>query len=727
MIKSPIASGPDPHSAGKRPGTKTGQAELLLEIGTEELPSQFLPPALRALGDSAERLLKEHRLPHGAVRTFGSPRRMVLAVESVSGRQAATVKEVMGPSKAAAYDAAGQPTRAAIGFAGSQGVTVGGLEIRRTPKGEYVFAVRREAGGSAVAVLGEILPDLIGGLSFPKSMRWNETGMRFARPIRWLLTLYGGRVVGIQLGGIRASNRTFGHRFLGSPESAHSQGLPVKDLRMYMKTLERHGVIPDQSTRRVMILAQLTDLTKAARGHLHRDEDLLEQAIYSVEYPHAILGEFEPHYLSLPKEVLMTAMKEHQGYFSLMGPDGALLPKFIAVTNMKLSNMRLIREGNERVLAARLADAKFFFEEDRKTKLADRVEKLKGVTFHHKLGTLHQKIGRLTELVVKLADMLGDQELRNTCRRAAQLSKADLLTGMVGEFPTLQGIIGGEYARHDGESEEVSRAIAEQYLPRSMDDALPQTLAGKILSLADRLDTLAAFFHVGIVPTGSEDPLGLRRHATAVVRIIIEGNLRLNLGKAADNAWNIAADDLKLSAPQPSTILLNFIAERLRYYCRTVHGLREDVIEALVKRSDKWMYDLVDVVSRMKALQSITARPEFDPLMVGFKRAHRLVEKEKWSRDSIDPSLYQHPTEEHLYRVLEEFKQRVPALIAQGDYAKALDGLVRMRPAIDGFFEGVMVNADDPALRANRLSLLYAIDQLFLSFADFSQIVVQGT
>ena len=727
MIKSPIASGPDSHSAGKRPGTKTGQAELLLEIGTEELPSQFLPPALRALGDSAERLLKEHRLPHGAVRTFGSPRRMVLAVESVSGRQAATVKEVMGPSKAAAYDAAGQPTRAAIGFAGSQGVTVGGLEIRRTPKGEYVFAVRREAGGSAVAVLGEILPDLIGGLSFPKSMRWNETGMRFARPIRWLLTLYGGRVVGIQLGGIRASNRTFGHRFLGSPESAHSQGLPVKDLRMYMKTLERHGVIPDQSTRRVMILAQLTDLTKAARGHLHRDEDLLEQAIYSVEYPHAILGEFEPHYLSLPKEVLMTAMKEHQGYFSLMGPDGALLPKFIAVTNMKLSNMRLIREGNERVLAARLADAKFFFEEDRKTKLADRVEKLKGVTFHHKLGTLHQKIGRLTELVVKLADMLGDQELRDTCRRAAQLSKADLLTGMVGEFPTLQGIIGGEYARHDGASEEVSRAIAEQYLPRSMDGDLPQTLPGKILSLADRLDTIAAFFHVGVVPTGSEDPFALRRHATAIVRIIVEGKLCLNLAGVLAQAKMRVIQDGFTAVGQHAADPLDFIVERLRYYGRTVHGLRDDVIQGVIKFRGSGVFDMVDLLNRMKALQAIAVLPEFDPLMVGFKRAHRLVEKEKWSRDSIDPSLFQHPTEEHLYRVLEEFKKRVPALIAQGDYAKALDGLVRMRPAIDGFFEGVMVNADDPALRANRLSLLYAIDQLFLSFADFSQIVVQGT
>jgi len=719
-------------AAGER-----GGADLLLEIGTEELPAHFIQPALRALADSAERLLKEHRLAHGAVRTYGGPRRLVLAVEALSVRQAATVKEVIGPSKAVAYDPAGQPTKAAIGFAASQGVPVGALEVRRTPKGEYVFAVRQESGRPAAAVLVDILPGLIGGLSFPKSMRWNETGMRFARPIRWLLTLYGGKVVGIEIGGVKAGSRTFGHRFLGSAGSVEPPALPVKDLRTYMKALEGRGVIPDQEKRRAMILSQLTSLTRAARGHLHRDEELLEHAIYSVEYPHAILGEFEPSHLSLPKEVLMTAMKEHQGYFSVMGPDGGVLPKFIAVVNMKLPNMRLVREGNERVLAARLADAKFFFEEDRKSKLADRVEKLKSVTFHHKLGTLHQKTIRLMGLIVKLAEMLGDRDLGNTCRRAAELSKADLLTGMVGEFPTLQGVIGGEYAAHDGESEEVSRAIAEQYLPRSMDGELPRTLPGKILSLADRLDTIAAFFQVGLVPTGSEDPFALRRHATAIVRILIEGNLRTDLGKAVDHAVDIVAGDGFRHAPlhgnETRDRVIQFIFERLRYYGGTVHGLRDDVMEAVLKPaaapslSRGGALDLVDLLSRMKALQAMTMRPEFDPLMVGFKRAHRLIEKEEWARQDVAPTLFQHPTEAALYNVLNESNRLVPDSIARGDYGKALEALVPMRPAIDGFFVGVMVNTDDPRLRANRLSLLYAIDQLFLSFADFSQIVVQGT
>ena len=703
-------------------------AELLLEIGTEELPYYFIPPALRSLADSAACLLKEHRLAHGAVRTFGTPRRLVLVVTLLASRQAATIKETMGPSKAQSFDATGQPSKAAVGFAGSQGIAVRDLEVRQTPKGEYVFAVKREPGHLTQKLLADILPSLIEQLSFPKSMRWNESGMKFARPIRWLLALYGGKVVNFQVGGVKAGDRTWGHRFLAFYKSTIKQGVLVNDFMSYVKALEHLGVIPDQDQRRTMILSQLTRLTQSVRGNLHRDDDLLEQAIYTVEYPHLILGTFAPQYLSLPKAVLMSAMKEHQGFFSIMHRDGTLLPKFISVTNMKLTDMRLIREGNERVLAARLADAKFFFDEDRKIKLADRVEKLKGVIFHQKLGTQHQRTDRLVALATKLAGMLGGDQLINTCRRAAELCKADLLTGIVGEFPTLQGEIGGEYARHDGEPEAVSLAVSEQYLPRAMEGDLPKTLEGKILSLADRLDTIVAFFHVGIVPTGSEDPLGLRRHASAVVRILIEGNLWLNLGEAIKHAKELVQAQGLLATPlKGGSEQLDFIAERLRYYGRTVHSLRDDVMDAVLKPTARSTFVLSDLLSRMKALQAMTMRPEFDPLMVGFKRAHRLVQKEKWSRDVINRELVQHPAEKELNKVLNEVKPRVEALMAKSDYAKALDLLVQMKPSIDSFFTGVMVNADDPALRANRLSLLFRVDQLFMSFADFSRIMVQGT
>src|SRR5436309_2327156 len=711
-------------------------AELLLEIGTEELPYQFIPPALRTLGDSAAHFLKEHRLSHGAVRTFGTPRRLVLVVASLASRQAATVKETMGPSKAHSFDAAGQPTKAAVGFAGSQGVSVKDLEIRQTPKGDYAFAVKREPGHLTHKLLADFLPSLIEQLSFPRSMRWNESGMRFARPIRWLLALYGGKVVNFQVGGILSSDRTWGHRFLSFDESKTNQWVRVNDFMSYVKTLERRGVIPDQEQRREMILSQLTRLTHSVRGNLHRDDDLLEQAIYTVEYPYAILGTFAPQYLSLPKVVLMTAMKEHQGFFSVMHRDGTLLPKFISVTNMKLADMRLIREGNERVLAARLADAKFFFDEDRKFKLADRVEKLKGVIFHQKLGTQHQRTDRIVALATTLAGMLGGDQLIKTCRRAAELSKADLLTGIVGEFPTLQGEMGREYARHDGEPDAVSLALGEQYLPRAMEGELPKTLEGKILSLADRLGMIVAFFHVGIVPTGSEDPFGLRRHASAVVRILVEGNLWLNLSEATTHAKELVqSQGLPAALPAHTSVSpkggssepLDFIAERLRYYGRTVHGLRDDVMESVLKPAAKKAFVLSDLLARMKALQAITTRQEFDPLMVGFKRAHRLVQKEKWSRDFINPKLVQHPAEKELNNVLSEVEPRFQVMMAKSEYAKALEELVRMKPVIDQFFVGVMVNADDPALRENRLSMLYKVDVLFQQFADFSQIVVQGT
>jgi glycyl-tRNA synthetase beta chain len=699
---------------------------LLFEIGTEELPYQFVPLALTSLRESAERLFKEYRLTHGQIRVLGTPRRVTLFVEALASRQAPIVKEVMGPSKAIAYDASGNPTRALLGFMAGQQMEPKDLEVRQTPKGEYVCAVKRDGGHPTADALSDLLPQLIGSLSFPKSMRWNETGVKFARPIRWLLALYAGRIVKFQVAGVAAGNRTWGHRFLAGSGRSSRQGLSVKDGKSYLKVLEQHGVVPDPDARRAMIFDQIETLAKSSHGSLHRDEDLLEQAIYTVEYPHAILGTFNSQYLSVPKEVLMTAMKEHQGFFSLVTKDGSLLPAFISVTNMKLEDMRLIREGNERVLAARLADAKFFFDEDRKIKLIDRVEKLQGMTFHQKLGTLYQKTERVMKLTDRLADALGHRE---SCHRAAQLSKADLLTGIVGEFPTLQGIMGGEYARHDGESSEVSAAIAEHYLPRAMDGELPKTPAGTILSLADRLDTIAAFFHVGVAPTGSEDPLGLRRHALAVVRLLIEGDLNLDLVECVRHAKELVAQQgfTAVGGADP----VEFIADRLRYYVRTVHGVREDVIDAIVKPAligaRGGTFHLVDLLARMKALQAVTTRTEFDPLMVGFKRAHRLVEKEKWTKEEVDPALFQHAAESELSKMLLEAQTLLPGFLMESDYEKALNTLVRMKPAIDDYFNGVLVNAEDERLRANRLSLLCAVDRLFLRVADFAHISVQGT
>jgi glycyl-tRNA synthetase beta chain len=712
---------------GRRPSL-VAAAELLLEIGVEELPYQFIAPALAVLKDSAEQMLKDRRLAFQAARTLGTPRRLTLVVEGLAIQQTSMVKEAIGPSKAVAFDQAGQPTRAATGFAAGQGVAVQELQIRRTPKGEYLFAVKQEQGRPANLILEELLPQLIAKLTFPKAMKWNSTGVRFARPVRWLVALYGGATLPIEAAGITAGNRTEGHRALGS-----AKGIVVRDYESYLKGLERQGVIPDQQRRRHTIEEQIATLCKKTGFTLNVDGDLLDQAVYTTECPNAIIGSFKPAYLEVPQEILITSMKEHQGFFSLMHKEtGKLVPHFIAVTNNRAKDMGLIREGNERVLAARLADAKFFFDEDRKVKLGERVTKLAGVTFHQKLGTMEKKQQRVRKLAGFIASSVRpqDEKLQQACERAAELCKADLLTGVVGEFPELQGIMGGEYARHDGESEAVSQAIREQYLPRSIEGELPRTIAGQVLSLADRLDSVAAFFHVGLVPTGSEDPFALRRNATAIVRIILEGNLRINLGRHIENARNLVIGDgfkgVSDSEQHGRSRMTEFIFERVRHYGRVVHALRDDVIEAVLKPAHDKALDLVDLVLRMKALESVTTKPEFDPLIVGFKRAHRLVEKEQWDRKPVDEARFQHPTESALYQATAKEREKMMSAMTHGEYGQALDSLVRLKPAIDAFFAAVMVNAEDPAIRNNRLSLLQEVDDFFNSFADFSQIMVQG-
>jgi len=716
-----------PAKKRSRPSPVTA-AELLLEIGVEELPYQFIAPALSSLKDHAALSFGSHRLSSGSIKAYGTPRRLVLVVEDLAIHQAAFTNEAMGPSKSVAFDQAGQPTKAAIGFARGQGVPVESLQMRQTPRGEYLFAVKEEAGRPTKEVLLKILPEIIGELSFPKAMKWNSTGARFARPVRWLVALYGGATLPVESVGIAAGNKTAGHRVLGS-----AKGLVVRDAESYLKGLERQGVTADPQRRRQMIEEQIATLCKEAGFRLNVDEALLDQAVYTTECPNAIIGSFKPAYLDVPQEILITSMKEHQGFFSLLHKEtGKLAPHFIAVTNNRAKDMGLIREGNERVLAARLADAKFFFDEDRKSKLAERVAKLAGVTFHQKLGTMEKKQQRVKKLAGFIASHVRpqDDELKQACERAADLCKADLLTGVVGEFPELQGIMGGEYATHDGESAAVSQAIREQYLPRSMEGELPRTIAGQVLSLADRLDSVAAFFHVGLVPTGSEDPFALRRNATAIVRIILERNLRMNLGRYIDNARNLVIDDgfngVPDSEQEGRRRITEFIFERVRHYARVVYALRNDVIEAVLKSAHDKALDLVDLVQRMKALESVTTKPEFNPLIVGFKRAHRLVEKEQWDRKPVDKERLEHPTESALYQATADERGKMMSAVTRGDYGQALDALVRLKPAIDAFFAAVMVNAEDPAVRSNRLSLLQEVDDCFNSFADFSQIVVQG-
>jgi glycyl-tRNA synthetase beta chain len=689
--------------------------ELLLEIGTEELPSQFVPPALADLEKRAAYYLTQNRLEYSSIKTFGTPRRLTLCVQGLADKQEPLEDEVRGPSKTVGFDAQGQPTKAAIGFATHWGVSVKSLEVRATPQGEYLYAIKCDPGRKTTDLLKEfLLPESLTLLSFPKKMKWNDSGARFARPIRWLLALYGGKPVRFQFAGLTAGDRTCGHRFL-------SPGRPfrVKDLWSYEKRLEKAGVIMDPDKRRAKILSQLDRIVKQKKGLLHQDDALLEQAVFSVEMPQVLAGSFDGKYLALPKEVLMTAMKEHQGYFSLVDKDGALLPHFVAVVNMRGSEAT-ITAGNERVLAARLADAKFFFDEDRKTRLESRLEKLKGVTFHQKIGTLYQKVGRVTALATKLADTLGDLDTIEHCRRAAMLCKADLVTGMVGEFPTLQGIMGREYALRDGEPKAVADAIAEHYRPRFAEDAIPGSLAGKILSLADRLDTLAAFFSVGLVPSGSEDPFALRRHAYAVIRILVEGQLSLGINVTIQDSVRLLKEQGIPVEEKAAGELQCFFGERLRYYCQEAGQLRNDLVEAVLSQWQSSTFDPLDIWKRTQGLQAFAARPEFEALVIACKRAENITKSHH--DDHVDEALFQDSVEKELYRFLLNAEEAVSSIIRDANYTGALNALVVLREPIDALFAGVMVMVEDGAIRKNRLALLVRVRNLFRQYADFSKV-----
>ncbi len=697
----------------------------------------MVQPAMTQLGELIDGFLADHRLSHDQIRTFGTPRRVAVLVTGLAAKQTPAVQEALGPSKSVAFDAQGHPTKAAQGFAKSQGVDVGELETRETPKGVYLCAVKREKGLPASQVLTEHLPGLLQQLTFPKTMRWNASGIRYPRPIRWLAAVVGSRPLSFDFAGVRSGGHSWGHRFLsGGKAGAASRGIRIRRPELYEAALARGGVTVDPARRREALAGQLKQLARSVKGRVYQanHEELLDQAVFSLECPNVVCGSFDRMYLAVPQEVLIASMEEHQGFFSVVNRKGELFPRFFAPTNMELRNMELIRVGNERVLAARLADARYFFDEDRKVKLADRVQELHGVVFHKRLGSLYEKTQRTIDLVGALADAAGIPEVKESCQRAAFLSKADLVTGMVGEFPTLQGVMGEHYAAHDGESVEVCQAIGEYYRPRTPDDAIPETTIGRLLALADRLETLAAFFYAGMVPSGSEDPFGLRRGAFGVIRIVIEAGLNINLADILSKAERLIVEQGVKAGGHPSASLRagsgppprKFLEERLRYYGRTVAGYREDVMDSVLARADGADCDLRDLFLRMDALQAITSQQDFESLIVGFKRAHRIVEKEGWTARTVEASLLTHPTEQTLHQAMDTATRGVGHSLDVHDYHGALKYLIGLKSPIDEFFDGVLVNAPEPEVRANRLSLLRQVDDLFATFGDLSQIQVQG-
>jgi len=685
--------------------------ELLFEIGMEEIPSGYIPGALKDMQAVATRLLQDARLGCGAVRTYATPRRLTLLVEDLADRQADVRREVVGPTRAVAFDAEGKPTRAAEGFARAQGVPVDRLEVRALDRGEYVVAVQQEKGGRTAELLLTLLPKLVAALSFPKFMRWGEGTFRFVRPIRWLLAVYGGRAVPVVLEGLRitAGAKTYGHRFL-SP-----RGVRVRSFADYLQALEDKCVIVDQDRRREMVRSLVTEAAATVGGRPLLDDELVETVTHLVEYPTPVCGGFKPEYLQLPREVIVTPMRKHQRYFPVVDAAGNLLPHFVTVSNMRAKDLDSIRLGNERVLRARLNDAEFFFREDCKAPLAEQVGRLAHLIFQEKLGTMLDKARRLQRLAGPLAAQL-DPACLAAAERAAHLCKADLVTSLVKEFTSLQGIMGREYARRSGEPAEVAQAIEEHYLPRVAGDRLPASSAGAVVGLADRLDSIVGCFGVGLIPTGSEDPYALRRAALGVVQILLQRGVRVSLGAMVDQALAGLGSLVTAEPAKTRREVLDFLRGRIQVALLD-RGLPADVVEAVLSASAD---DPQDALRRAEALAALRRDADFTELSTAFRRVVGIVPK-GFDR-AVDPARLVEGAERGLHGEATSLRAEVERLVAAQEYLPALQRIAALKPMVDMFFEEVLVIGPDAELTQNRFAVLKTVGDLFARIADFTKL-----
>jgi glycyl-tRNA synthetase beta chain len=683
--------------------------ELLFEIGTEEIPSGYIPPALEELKAAAGRLLQEQRLSLANLRTLATPRRLTLFVDGLAERQADARREVVGPPKTVAFDADGKPTRAAEGFARAQGVPVDRLEVRSLDRGEYLVAVQEEKGARTPEVLTTLLPRLLTLLSFPKFMRWGEGTFRFVRPIRWLLAIYDGKVIPFSVDGLQSDAKTYGHRFL-SP-----RGVRVRSFQEYLDTLEERYVIANTDRRRALVRKLAIEAAAAVKGQPILDSDLLETVTNLVEFPTAVCGSFRPEYLELPREVIITPMQKHQRYFPVVDTTGRLLSHFVTVSNMRAKDMDLIRQGNERVLQARLNDAEFFYKEDRKHPLAERLPDLQHIIFQEKLGTVHDKVQRLRRLVGLVAER-ADPACRAVAERAAELCKADLVTSMVKEFPTLQGVMGGDYARLSGEPSEVCQAIVEHYLPRFAGDRLPESNASAVVGLADRLDSIVGCFGIGLVPTGSEDPYALRRAALGIVQTILHRGLRAPLAELVAEARAGFGPLLTQDAGKTQREVLEFLRSRTQAVL-VERGLPVDVVEAALSAGSD---DVRDAARRAEALAVMRREIDFGELSAAFRRVVGIVPR-GFNR-AVEVGRLVEGAERALYAQTTELKAEVDRLVAGQDYLGALHQIAGLKPMVDMFFEEVLVVGPDEGLTQNRFALLKAVWDVFARIADFTKI-----
>jgi glycyl-tRNA synthetase beta chain len=684
------------------------QQELLFEIGTEEIPAGYINPAIENLARLLTGRLAELGLSHGEVRTAATPRRLTVSIAGLETAQADRREELLGPPKAASFDAAGKPTKAAEGFARSKGASLDDLRIATTPKGEYLLVVVERKGEQTSALLPAVLSEAIAKLPFPKSMRWGAGRASFARPIQWLLASYGGEVVPCQVNEVTSGLTTRGHRFMAPGNFA------ATNFAGYLDSLRQAHVLADLPERREAVRQEVARGAQRLGGQILPDEELVDIVTNLVEKPHAVCGSFDPKFLAVPKEVLITSMRENQKYFAVFDAAGQLMPNFIAINNTATRDEALAVNGHQRVLRARLEDALFFFTEDQQHKLAARIDKLAGIVFQAGLGTMLEKSKRVEKLAGRLAELLAPAAA-TTVSRAARLAKTDLLTAMVGEFPTLQGTMGRAYALLDGETPEVAEAIAEHYLPVRAGSELPATLPGALVGLADRIDTIAGCFGIGKQPTGTTDPYGLRRLALGLLAIIERHQLALSLRDLTDFALELYGDKVTVDRGGAREAVLDFLKGR---YVNdlTAKGLPGSAVEAVTSVT---FDEVVDCTLRIRALAAVQGEETFTILAGSFKRVRNIIKDN--DDDTVLPGLLVEAGEKELHLALAEVATETAPLLAGRDYPAAMAAILKMKGPVDRFFEQVMVMAEDEALRRNRLNLLTGVSRLFLKIGDFSK------
>ena len=691
---------------------------LLIEIGTEEIPAGYIEPALDAFSSLLLNKLTSFCITHGNTRVFGTPRRLAVEVSDVSAKQEPRTTQITGPPERVGFDQNGNPTIAAKKFAEKLNISVSMIKIRETDKGRYLFAEKKEKRISTKNILKTILPEIILSVPFPKTMRWADLDIEFARPIQSLMAVFGENIISFSIGNVKSGRYTFGHRFMCPGR------IKIDDTDSYIDILRRANVLVDIKERKKTIIDKITKLASDIGGSVKTDDELVDIVTNIVEYPSIVSGWFDTKFLKLPDEVLITSMREHQKYFSVIDKDQNLMPCFIAVNNTRSNDTAIVSKGHERVLRSRLEDAMFFYNSDLESSFEQWNERLKGVLFQAELGSMYKKvvrIGKISELLSGICDF--GNETKKNIMRAALLCKADLVSHIVVEFPRLQGVMGRVYAINSDEPAEVAAAIEEHYMPTRSRGVLPETIPGSIIGIADKIDTICACFSIGLIPTGASDPYALRRQGIGIIQIMLQKKLTFSLKKLVNTSLSLFEDSGTEKFVKTSENIYDFFKNRMSHFFAE-DGFAKDIIAAVISASAD---NVPDVLNRIRALENLKSAPDFEPIAIAFKRVVNIIKKSagintRQELSDIDEKLFEHESESALYSACNTIYAMVSEKMDKGLFDKALHDIASIRSQVDIFFDNVLVMAEDKKIRANRLALLGNITNIFEKFADFSKI-----